>query len=85
MYSRRQSTLHANTSDECVVYLVLLKFTRFPVKDKSETLSSKYVVLLSGNNETKIENVLQNATLSGYCLTNFAEILQKINIDNLLY
>ena len=39
---------------------------------------------LPGNDTTKIENVLQSTTSSGYCETNFAEISQKINIDNLL-
>ena len=39
---------------------------------------------MPGNDTTKIENVLQSTTSSGYCETNFAEISQKINIDNLL-
>ena len=39
---------------------------------------------LPGNDTTKIENVLQSTTSSGYCETNFAEISQKINIANLL-
>ena len=35
---------HTNTSDECNRFPWLMKFSRFLHKDKSETLSSKYVL-----------------------------------------
>ena len=45
-----------------IVFLDSLKFTRFPSKDKSETLSSKYV-LPDIPDFTKIENVFEKSAI----------------------
>ena len=42
-YGMRQAGANSHTSDEGLLILVLMKFTRFLSKDKSETLSSMSV------------------------------------------
>lgn len=64
-----------------LISLMHLKFTRFRNKDKSQTLSSNYVMSFCSDS-ANIENVSQQPTSFGsIVVTNVALILQKINID----
>lgn len=62
-----------------IAILVHVEFSRFSIKDKSETLSSNYVCRNRDPTKVEIFTPFCN-TLQGIVVTNFDEKIQKINI-----